>query len=610
MQVDSTFFGVLSAVFLAGTIYTNASDALYFCIRIFFHSILSIFFKSIDVVGLDNIPQDGPVMFTGNHMNQFVDGIIVMMNCIRKVGFLVAEKSFKRAIIGPISKSLGCIPVVRPQDAVSRGTGTIAIDSSDSVRLIGKDTIFTKQMEPGDRVRIEGKSVMESGSPVKVLEIIDDTHAILSNTLTKVDGTTLKANEYVVYGIFKKVDQSEMFSAVYSHLKKGNCIGIFPEGGSHDRTDLLPLKAGVALMAFGVRQKHDISVPVVPVGLTYFRGHRFRARVVIEFGTPIHVTDEMMDTYEKDKRQACDEFLTYVEDGMRAVLVTAPDYATLQLIYAARRLYQRSGVRLSPRETNDLNRRFAEGYKLLMQQAAAAKEDSTLVDPTEDLAILRQKLANYSKVLRDMGLKDHQVPFIQWWSIHDVVSSAIYGFFIFLLASIPVFFLNAPVGLMARYVAKQEQKKALAGSKVKITGRDVMLSKKITFSLVGVPVLWISYLILAICCTNWYWNSIGILFWCFPLFSFFGVRAVEAGVIEFKTIQPLFYRLLPKYRKLQDQLPARRVILQHDVRLFIQKYQNILGDLAQVKRMDWTAYMHHQHTSSIRSSEENVKKMQ
>lgn len=38
------------------------------------------------------------------------------------------------------------------------------------------------------------------------------------------------------------VDQSGMFSAVHSALANGGCIGIFPEGGSHDRTDLLPLK--------------------------------------------------------------------------------------------------------------------------------------------------------------------------------------------------------------------------------------------------------------------------------------------------------------------------------------------------------------------------------
>jgi glycerol-3-phosphate O-acyltransferase/dihydroxyacetone phosphate acyltransferase len=40
------------------------------------------------------------------------------------------------------------------------------------------------------------------------------------------------------------VDQSRVYNAVFQALKHGQCIGIFPEGGSHDRTDLLPLKVG------------------------------------------------------------------------------------------------------------------------------------------------------------------------------------------------------------------------------------------------------------------------------------------------------------------------------------------------------------------------------
>ena len=50
------------------------------------------------------------------------------------------------------------------------------------------------------------------------------------------------------------------------------------------------LQAGVAAIAFGAHEKYDISVPIVPVGLTYFRGHHFRGRVVVEFGQPIHLT--------------------------------------------------------------------------------------------------------------------------------------------------------------------------------------------------------------------------------------------------------------------------------------------------------------------------------
>lgn len=59
-------------------------------------------------------------------------------------------------------------------------------------------------------------------------------------------------------------------------------LGIFPEGGSHDRTDLLPLKVGVALIAYSALEKDGINVPIVPVGLNYFRAHRWRGRAVVE----------------------------------------------------------------------------------------------------------------------------------------------------------------------------------------------------------------------------------------------------------------------------------------------------------------------------------------
>lgn len=42
-----------------------------------------------------------------------------------------------------------------------------------------------------------------------------------------------------------------MFASVWSALSNNDCVGIFPEGGSHDRSELLPLKAGICIMALG-----------------------------------------------------------------------------------------------------------------------------------------------------------------------------------------------------------------------------------------------------------------------------------------------------------------------------------------------------------------------
>lgn len=44
------------------------------------------------------------------------------------------------------------------------------------------------------------------------------------------------------FKVAPKVDQTKVYDAVFEKLNQGGCVGIFPEGGSHDRTELLPLK--------------------------------------------------------------------------------------------------------------------------------------------------------------------------------------------------------------------------------------------------------------------------------------------------------------------------------------------------------------------------------
>lgn len=74
----------------------------------------------LQVLGKQNIPVHGPVIFTGNHMNQFVDAAVILVTNPHKVGFLVAEKSFKKRIIGDFARAAGGIPVSRPQDLAKK----------------------------------------------------------------------------------------------------------------------------------------------------------------------------------------------------------------------------------------------------------------------------------------------------------------------------------------------------------------------------------------------------------------------------------------------------------------------------------------------------------
>lgn len=115
----------------------------------FFHSILTIFFSSMEVIGKQNVPTHGPVIFTGNHMNQFVDGAVIVTTNPRNVGFLVAEKSMKKPLIGDFARACGSIPVARPQDKATAGPGKIYFDK---MRIYGEGTQFTKLVK-GDKIR-------------------------------------------------------------------------------------------------------------------------------------------------------------------------------------------------------------------------------------------------------------------------------------------------------------------------------------------------------------------------------------------------------------------------------------------------------------------------
>lgn len=65
LGVPSFYWGFLYFTIMLMLIWNNLADVIYRSTCVFLHSILSISFKSIEVVGLDNIPKEGPVIFTG-----------------------------------------------------------------------------------------------------------------------------------------------------------------------------------------------------------------------------------------------------------------------------------------------------------------------------------------------------------------------------------------------------------------------------------------------------------------------------------------------------------------------------------------------------------------
>lgn len=253
------------------------------------------------------------------------------------------------------------VPVARAQDEAKPGSGRVWLDDNDPLVLRGTDTKFTSQVKPRSRIALPKSAGSLSA---EVAEVVSDTELKLkkefaaenSKGATKIREKIAEAQATgkagLDYKVVPHIDQQEMFRHVYNTLKEGGCVGIFPEGmrrpcragawrsslalgGSHDRADFLPFKAGVALMGLGAMAANpELTVRIQPVGLSYFHAHKFRSRAVVEFGTALDIPRELVDMFKEGgdkKREASTKLLDIIYDALKTVTFRAPDYDTLMV---------------------------------------------------------------------------------------------------------------------------------------------------------------------------------------------------------------------------------------------------------------------------------------
>ena len=77
---------------------------------------LRVYFRRIEVTGLDNVPRDSPVIFVVNHPNALVDPVFLLCLAPRRVSFLAKAPLFRMPIIGYLVRALDSLPVYRRQD--------------------------------------------------------------------------------------------------------------------------------------------------------------------------------------------------------------------------------------------------------------------------------------------------------------------------------------------------------------------------------------------------------------------------------------------------------------------------------------------------------------
>ena len=78
---------------------------------------LRIYFRRVEIVGVENVPPDKPVIFVLNHPNALVDPVFLLCLAPRRVSFLAKAPLFRMPVIGSLVRALDSLPAYRQQDA-------------------------------------------------------------------------------------------------------------------------------------------------------------------------------------------------------------------------------------------------------------------------------------------------------------------------------------------------------------------------------------------------------------------------------------------------------------------------------------------------------------
>ncbi len=280
----------------------------------FLRVVTRVFFRQVEVVGLEHVPRTGPVLFAGNHPNSLIDPILIITTCGRKVHFAAKDTLFAGRLMRAVLRGLGAVPIRRRDD--------------------------------------------HAGAP--------------------------RDSQPSAAG----VDNDAAFAAMFGVLGEGGAIGIFPEGLSHDESQLARLKTGAARLALGGVRRHATPIQIVPCGLTFIHPKRFRSRVLVQYGPPIVVEATRGDSVD-DVRTLTVE----IESALRRLTINAPDWETVRALDVVRRLYQPQEISIEDRV--ELARRFNAYY------AAVAADPRVLA--------LMSRVRAYQQKLDELGITDREL---------------------------------------------------------------------------------------------------------------------------------------------------------------------------------------------------------
>ncbi|MEK7677872.1 MAG: lysophospholipid acyltransferase family protein [Verrucomicrobiota bacterium] len=196
----------------------------------------------------------------------------------------------------------------------------------------------------------------------------------------------------------------DSFEACFRVLERGEAIGIFPEGITHDDPQLKAVKTGAARMALELEHRHGgrLGLHIVPVGLTFSAKEIYRSEVLVNFGEPIRAAN-FLPGYPEKKRDCIHALNGEIEQCIQSLILHLSKLERARIVEAVKRLYF---DRLLAGNTVIHEPVTAKAEELLLTQAIANAVDFTFDNHPERAAAFVRKLDHYERRLQRLQLSD------------------------------------------------------------------------------------------------------------------------------------------------------------------------------------------------------------
>ncbi|HEX8775410.1 MAG TPA: lysophospholipid acyltransferase family protein [Pyrinomonadaceae bacterium] len=342
------------------------------------------------------------------------------------------------------------------------------------------------------------------------------------------------------------------FSACHELLRQGRCIALFPEGISHNATQLLPLKTGAARIALGAisfGEDENDRVPtlrIVPVGLYYTSKTSFRSEALLRFGEYLEVRGVALDEEGQPPRDEVRRLSERIEAALREVTLNVEDDRELEVVNYAEQLFS------SLYEGMDIESSITARFNFVRRFAAGRRRERTSAPASIDL--LRQRIIEYEAELRSIGITPENLSLSKHSAWYVFRHFLVRGILLLILLpwSLAGALLHLPAYLLCGLMARLYRTHG---------ADDIASTVKILAAMLLMPLTWIACTVLAY--MYWGWRAALLAFPSVIVCGYAAMRSLEAlydmrgwfkAVLVLLRRRGLFLRLLLERRSLHREI--------------------------------------------------------